>query len=69
MEVPAGRARRALRFERLSWTCTPAGTRERGRLAFGAKAGANAPDFLASPLPKSDAMLRPGAGDSGGALL
>src|SRR5262249_13543902 len=23
---PAGRARRALRFERLSWTCTPAGT-------------------------------------------
>jgi hypothetical protein len=22
---PAGRARRALRFERLSWTCTPAG--------------------------------------------
>ena len=46
-----------------------AGTRERGRLAFGAKAGAHAPDFLASPLPKSDAMLRPGAGDSGGALL
>ena len=23
---PAGRARRALRFKRLSWTCTPAGT-------------------------------------------
>jgi hypothetical protein len=45
-----------------------AGTRERGRLALAAKARAEAPDLLASSLPKGDALLhrgRQGPGEFG----
>ena len=38
-----------------------AGTCERWRLALVAKARADAPDLLASPLPKGDALLHLGA--------
>jgi hypothetical protein len=45
-----------------------AGTRERGRLALAAKARADAPDLLASPLAKGEALLhggRQGPGELG----
>ena len=48
-----------------------AGTGQRGRLTLVAKAGANAPDLLASPLAKGDALLhrgRHGAGEFGGVV-
>src|SRR5262249_45154353 len=47
------------------------GTSQRRHLTLGAKAGANAPDLLAGPLPKSNALLyrgRQGTGQLGGVI-
>src|SRR2546428_13726946 len=54
-----------VRMERNPVDTGTAGARERWRLALVAKPRADAPDFLASPLPKGDALLYRGGHSAG----